>query len=84
MSNPTLTMRLKLYDFIWVADDKKLYAIYHLLENDKEEAKEWWKDKLFTGDLDKRYNAMGNGRDKGVTPEEMKTTISKLRKKKYG
>jgi len=31
-----------------------------LLENDIEEAKEWWKDKLFTGDLDKRYKAKEN------------------------
>ncbi len=84
MSNAALTIRHKLYDFIRVADDKKLYAIYHLLENDIEETREWWKDKLYTTELDHRYEAMENGTGKGITLEELETSISKLRKKKYG
>ena len=84
MSDAALTIRHKLYDFIRVADDKKLYAIYHLLENDIEHTQEWWKDKLFTTGLDKCYEAMENGTDKGVTLEELETSIGKLRKKKYG
>lgn len=84
MSNATLTIRHKLYDFIRVADDKKLYAIYHLPENEIEQTQEWWKDKLFTTELDNRYLAMEKGTDKGFTLDEVETSISKLRKKRYG
>lgn len=84
MSNTALKIRHKLYDFIRVADDKKLYAIYHLLENEIENTQEWWKDKAFTADLDNRFQALENGADKGYTVDELETSVSKLRKKKYG
>jgi cell fate regulator YaaT (PSP1 superfamily) len=84
MNDSGLTIRHKLYDFIRVADDKKLSAIYHLLENEIEQTQEWWKDKAFTHDLDLRYKALENGTDKGFTIDELKNSISKLRKKKYG
>jgi hypothetical protein len=84
MNNSGLTIRHKLYDFIRVADDKKLYAIYNLLENEIEQAQEWWKDKTFMDELDRRYSALEDGTDKGVTLDELKSSVSKLRKKKYG
>ena len=77
-------IRNKLYDYIRVADDKKLNAIYNLLENEIEQTNEWWKDKQFTTDLDKRYQALENGADKGFTVEQLEQSISKLRLKKYG
>jgi hypothetical protein len=84
MSDTNLATRHKLYDFIRVADDKKLNAIYNLLENEIEQTMEWWKDKVFTGELDNRYKALDKGTDKGYTIEELKNSISKLHKKKYG
>ena len=45
--NTATSLRDKLYDYIRVADDKKVHAIYSLLENEIAETKEWWKDKLF-------------------------------------
>lgn len=84
MNNSTLAIRHKLYDYIRVADDKKLSAIYHLLENDIEQTQEWWKDKAITQELDQRYKALEDGTDKGFTLEELKSSLSKLRKKKYG
>ncbi len=78
------TIRHKLYDFIRVADDKKLYAIYSLLENEIEETNEWWKDKQFVEELDKRYKALENGTDKGFTINQLQASIDKLRTKKYG
>ncbi len=84
MSNTTLAIRHKLYDFIRVADDKKLNAIYNLLESEIEQTVEWWKDKVFVEELDHRYNALENGADKGFTTEELKDSITKLRKKRYG
>jgi hypothetical protein len=84
MNNSGLTIGHKLYDFIRVADNKKLSAIYHLLENEIEQTQEWWKDKVFTNELDHRYKALENGTDKGFTIDELKNSVSKLRKKKYG
>jgi len=80
----TTIIRHKLYDYIRVADDKKLHSIYNLLENEIEQTNEWWKDKQFTDELDRRYEALENGSDKGVTLTELKTSIDKLREKKYG
>jgi hypothetical protein len=83
-NNNGLAIRHKLYDFIRVADDKKLQAIYHLLESEIEQTREWWVDKAFISELDNRYQALENGTDKGLTVDELKNSISKLRKKKYG
>lgn len=83
MSNTALAIRHKLYDFIRVADDKKLNAIYNLLENEIEQTAEWWKDKVFVDELDHRYKALESGTDKGFTSEELKNSITKLRKKRY-
>ena len=51
-------IRNKLYDYIRVADDKKLYAIYNLLEDEIEQTNEWWKDKKFINELDRRSQAL--------------------------
>ena len=83
MSDPGLAIRHKLYDFIRAADEKKLNAIYHLLQDEIERTKEWWKDKAFTAEPDDRYQSLENGTDRGYTLDELETSISKLRKKRY-
>lgn len=80
----TTAIRNKLYDYIRVADDKKLHSIYNLLENEIEQAYEWWKDKEFVAELDRRYDAVESGEDKGYTQAELNASIEKLRKKRYG
>ena len=82
MSNAAI--RNKLYDYIRVADDKKLNAIYNLLENEIEQTNEWWKGKKFTKELDNRYQALENGSDKGFTIEQLQKSVTKLRTQKYG
>jgi hypothetical protein len=82
--NNSAAIRHKLYDYIRVADDKKLHAIYNLLENEIEETKEWWKDKAFVAELDQRYEALESGKDKGYSVEQLEASIDKLRKKRYG
>jgi hypothetical protein len=82
--NTSASIRHKLYDYIRLADDKKLSAIYNLLEGEIEETNEWWKDKGFVEELDSRYEALESGRDKGFTIEQLQTSIAKLRKKRYG
>lgn len=84
MASSTVAIRHKLYDYIRVADDKKLKAIYHLLENEIEETNEWWKNKNFVTELDQRYSSMEKGDDKGYTLEQLNSSVEKLRKKRYG
>ncbi len=84
MGNSGLSIRNKLYDYIRVADDKKLHAIYNLLEGEIEQTKDWWKDKSFINELDRRFKALESGDDKGVTISQLQHSVDKLRKKKYG
>lgn len=58
MNNSGSAIRHKLYDYIRVADNKKLQAIYNLLEHEIEQKSEWWKNKQFVKELDKRYHAL--------------------------
>ena len=80
----TTAIRSKLYDYIRIADDKKLHAIYNLLEHEIEEKAEWWKDPKFIAELDARSEEMRSGTVKGVTTDEVQASIDKLRKKRYG
>ena len=83
MNNSGLAIRHKLYDFIRVADNKKLHAIYQLLENEIDQTQQWWK-KVFTTELNHRFHSFENGTDKGYTLDELEISVSKLREKKYG
>ncbi len=60
---------------------KKLHAIYNPLENEIEETQEWWKDKAVIAELDRRYEALESGKDKGVTIDQLEASIGKMRKK---
>ena len=79
----TSTIREKLYDYIRVADDKKVKAIYTMLEDEITETNEWWKNNTFIEELDTRLNNLETGKDKGVTITQLSTSIDKLRKKRY-
>jgi hypothetical protein len=83
-SHNSSSIRNKLYDYIRVADDKKLVAIYNLLENEIEETNEWWKQQQFVEELDRRSKALEDGSDKGFTVAQLEASIDKLRTKKYG
>jgi hypothetical protein len=43
---------------------------------------EWWKDKLFIEELDRRYDALESGKDVGVTMQQLEKTIKSLAKKR--
>lgn len=77
-------IRHKLYDYIRLANDKKLHAIYDLLEDEIVEMNEWWKDKQFVEELDSRLKALETGKDKGFTMQQLDESIEKIRIKKYG
>ena len=76
------TIRDKLYDYIRVADDKKIKAIYTMLENEITEEVEWWKDNVFVAELGKDYEAWNSGKEKGYSLSDIKTEIAKRQKRR--
>lgn len=50
----------------------------------KEVSGNWWQNKKILTELDKRYEELESGKDKGVTIDQLTNTISVLRQKKYG
>lgn len=77
-------IRDRLYDYIRVADDKKIKAIYMMLEDDIAEKAEWWKDPTLVSELEKEYEAWDSGKDKGYSLNEIKTEIANRKLKKRG
>ena len=78
----TSAVRDKLYDYIRVADDKKIKAIYLMLEDDIIEKAAWWKDAVFLSEIDNRYAAWTEGREKGYSIDEISDAIGLLKKKR--
>lgn len=73
-------IREKLYDYIRVADDKKVKAIYNLLQEDIETTADWWKDVSVLKELDSRYNNWKTGKEKAFTIDETTRYIEQLQK----
>ncbi len=71
----TKTIRQKLYDYIRVAEDKKIKALYTMLEGEIETNYEWWNDAQFIAELDRRSAAYISGKVKGINWEEAKKRI---------
>lgn len=73
----TSTIRQKLYEYIRVADDKKVKAIYTIIESDLDELYEWWNDKDLMSELDQRSADFKSGKDKGQSRVEVKNQLLK-------
>lgn len=71
----TTSIRQKLYDYIRVAEDRKVKAIYTMLEAEIEESYDYWNDKDFVAELDKRSSDYRSGKVKGVPWDEAKIRI---------
>ena len=84
MSNSLITRRNKLYSYLRVADEKKINAIYALLEEEIEQTNKWWEDKKFLAELDSRDKSLASGKDKGITIRQARKTVDTLRNEKYG
>lgn len=78
----TSAIRDKLYDFIRVADDKKVKAIYMMLEDEIKEEIAWWEDKKLVKELDRRYDAWEAGKERGYTLSEVDSVLEKAREKR--
>jgi len=71
----TAAIRHKLYDYIRVAADKKVKAIYTMLAGEIKEDYDYWNDKNFVAELEKRSADLKSGTTEGVSWEEAKATI---------
>jgi len=71
----TSKIRNKLYEYIRVAEDKKVKAIYTMLEEEIEELHEYWKDKNFIAGLEKRSADFKSGKIKSVNWKDAKAQI---------
>ena len=77
-------IRDKLYDYIRVADDKKIKAIYMMLEDDIAEQAEWWKNAGFVSELEREYADWDAGKEKGHSLADIKAEIATRKGKKRG
>jgi hypothetical protein len=66
----TLTIRQKLYEYIKVADDEKVEAIYTIVKDDVNMPYEWWNDDDLMEELDRRSADLKSGKDPGMTLEQ--------------
>lgn len=80
----TAAIRDRLYDYIKIADDKKIKAIYMMLEDDIAEESEWWNNPTFVSTLEKEFDAWDSGKEKGHSLAEINAEITRRKVKKYG
>ena len=66
-------IREKLHGYIDTADDKKVEAIYTIVENEIMENLDLWEDEEFLAELDRRTEELESGKVKGVSLEELKS-----------
>ncbi|MGY3215334.1 hypothetical protein [Mucilaginibacter sp. HD30] len=70
----------KLYHYISEADDKKIKALYTLLEEQMNPVTDWSEDVEFVAELDERYRRWEAGIDRGYNLEEVKEYLNQQRK----
>ena len=74
-------IRQKLRRYINTASDKKLQAIYTLLEDAIDQPVQWWEDAAMLSEMDKEYKLWKEGKLKAYTLEEVRATAAALKKK---
>ncbi len=79
----TEALRKQVKKYVDKADENSLRRVNAILEIDQS-SNEWWKDKEFVAELDRRYEAMESGEDKGVTLKELDISIEARRLARYG
>ncbi|WP_257957475.1 addiction module protein [Parapedobacter tibetensis] len=77
---PQLKIREKLYDYIRYADEKKVKAIYTMVEDEIEAKTNLWEDPSFLEELDRRVDDFESGRVKASSWDEVKAKALALRK----
>lgn len=73
----TTSIRQKLHSYLEVADDKKIKAMYIMLEDDIEKFSFEYSDEL-KNELDKRLEDLKSGKSKTISAEDSKKRIDKI------
>jgi hypothetical protein len=76
-----VAIREKLQDYIRNADDKKVKAIYTMVENDIEFNYRWWKDEALVNELADDIKAIKAKKQRTYTLEAVQAKINRRRKK---
>ena len=71
----TLIIRQKLYEYIKIADDDKVEAIYTIIKDEVSESYEWWNDDHLIEEIDRRSADLKSGKDNGISWEQAKARI---------
>ena len=75
----TASIRQKLHSYLEVADDKKIKAIYAIIENDIAESALEYSNEI-KKELDMRYGSYKSGKAKIITADESKKRVQKILK----
>ncbi|MDP9079851.1 MAG: hypothetical protein M3O71_20670 [Bacteroidota bacterium] len=78
----TAAIRERLYDYIRIADDKKIKAIYALLADQVIPVTDWSEDEEFVAELNERVRRYEQGIDRGYSWAEVEASIEELKKKR--
>jgi hypothetical protein len=73
-------IKQEIYEYIRVADDRKLRAIYSIIESDADDLYEWWNDKELIAELNHRSLQIKSGNDNGVLWEDAMKEMLNSRK----
>ncbi len=77
----TADIRQKLFEYIRFADEKKIKAIYVILEDEIAEKHEQW-SKEFEDEILRRIDDFESGKDKGISRKEVTKKVADLAKRR--
>ena len=78
----TSAIREQIHTYLDVADDKKVKAIYTLIEDDIAKTRDHWSDPEFVAEMNRRAAEMESGADMGRSWEEVHTRARQKAKAK--
>jgi hypothetical protein len=76
----TNQIRERLQEYIRFADDKKVEAIYTIVENEINEELDLWNDQAFLAELDKRLSDFENNRVESSSWDDVKAKSAQYKR----